>query len=128
GCAWTCGAVTAVAQASPRHLRACPQARAGWVAQPCLVFPPLALTLFRRCVFANGSQLRRSHVRGCFGRDVSRYFSRCFGGHFLLVEKGEGSTITQFPESIQEKDGGETQKDQNHEQAVHRCDRTRDDG
>src|ERR1017187_7761133 len=74
-----------------------------------LGFPPLALTLFGRVVLVRGSQARGRHVRGSFGRYLSRDFGRCFGGHFLLVEKSESSTITQFPESIQEKDGGETQ-------------------
>jgi len=60
----------------------------------------LALTFFRLGVLGRGSYFR-SYFR--------RQFGRCFSGHFLFIEEGESSTVTQFPESIQEKDGGESQ-------------------
>jgi hypothetical protein len=63
-------------------------------------YEPLALTLFGLGVFVCGS-----YVRSYFGRCFRRHLC----GHFLLVEKSERSTVTQFPESIQEKDGRESE-------------------
>src|SRR5260370_29237049 len=92
-----------------------------------LDFQPLAFTLFGLGVFdcrssVRGSSVRRSDVRGSCGRSyfrrlfgyyIGRHFGRCCGrccsGHFLFVEKCESPTVAQFPVSIQEKDGGESQ-------------------
>jgi hypothetical protein len=60
-------------------------------------------------LFGLGFLVRGSYARRCLRRDVRSGFGCCRRGHFLLVEKSESSTITEFPESIQKKNGGESQ-------------------